>query len=666
MALPGPCATNAAPLDTQASPRRTSPRLVAAGALLALCATRGPQHTSAAAPSRSCCGADVGTDSARHARPCDAPAVGLGPRRVDVALSGRGGVACADGGLGACFTAIDAAAAVATKGMPAARSRSVARDGRWPSPAWGSAGQYPRRRADAASTVPRSALSLLGAAAREFLRNPLGYMTIPFVAAVVGYGTNWVGVKMIFYPIGFWGFPLKRWPGQPLGLLGWQGIVPCKVKKMSARLVDIITTKLLKASEAFSNIDPERLATLLEPCILDAVEKDAPWGEAWLVVVKPNMKKILIDVAKNIQTDIDNLLDLREVVGSAFLTNKVLLGELFQKAGREELRFLVDSGFGFGFFLGIIQMILWILFPNNWVLPVGGALVGYITNWVAIKLIFEPVEETQVGPLVLQGLFQKRQPEVSVEFSEFLDERVLTSPRLIDNMVNGQFKDRFETLVRSHVPGVVPPDVVQAAIGGFRKLADEPATHPVHAYVGSKLGIQGYLTTRLKALSSAEFEGLLHPVFEEDEIILIIAGGVLGAAAGFVQMVFGWGGPPASSAVVAAAATGTAAAGAASTAMLLPVSSMCRLWWIAAVVVAGVRAARSRLRRAALWRVSARGARAVAAAGSSGDGSRGSGIVGGIFGRMRTVASAAAAPVAAALGGPARGAPRASRRRRFA
>eukprot|EP00439_Symbiodinium_sp_Y106_P000611 s9073_g1.t1 len=56
---------------------------------------------------------------------------------------------------------------------------------------------------------------------------------------------------------------------------------------------------------------------------------------------------------------------------------------------REELEFLVNSGLSFGFFLGIFQMILWICFPNNWVLPVGGALVGYITNWVAIKLIFD-------------------------------------------------------------------------------------------------------------------------------------------------------------------------------------------------------------------------------------------------------------------------------------
>ena len=44
------------------------------------------------------------------------------------------------------------------------------------------------------------------------------------------------------------------------------------------------------------------------------------------------------------------------VVLSAFLRDKVVLVDLFQKVGRVELDFLVNSGFGFGFLLGLLQM----------------------------------------------------------------------------------------------------------------------------------------------------------------------------------------------------------------------------------------------------------------------------------------------------------------------
>jgi len=107
-------------------------------------------------------------------------------------------------------------------------------------------------------------------------------MTIPVVAAMVGYGTNWVGVKMIFYPIDFWGVDIKRWNEQPLGLFGWQGIVPCKTNKMSRRLVDIITTKLLSLKEAFGRLDATKLAELLEPRARSCME---PWLKETAVAI---------------------------------------------------------------------------------------------------------------------------------------------------------------------------------------------------------------------------------------------------------------------------------------------------------------------------------------------------------------------------------------------
>jgi len=399
------------------------------------------------------------------------------------------------------------------------------------------------------------------------------YVTIPVVAAVVGYGTNWVGVKMIFYPIEYLGVNIKRWPETPLGFMGWQGIVPCKTNKMSRRLVDIITEKLLSLKEAFGRLDAAKLAELLEPSVAQCIEKDAAWGEVWISLTRPQLRTVLTELVKEMQRDIESLLDLKQVVSSAFLRDKVLLGELFQKAGRKELEFLVNSGLSFGFFLGIFQMILWICFPNNWVLPVGGALVGYITNWVAIKLIFDPVEPTKVGPFVFQGLFEKRQVEVSEEFSEFLAARVLTSQRLIDEIANGRNKEKYQALVRKSVPAIVPDHVVAAAAGALNKVALEPATHPVHSYVDSTLQLQDTLFKRLCMLSAPEFENLLHPVFQEDELTLIVAGGVLGAAAGFLQMSLGWGGPSAEGAVaVALRLTAGAGAGAAATkaALLLP------------------------------------------------------------------------------------------------
>ena len=191
------------------------------------------------------------------------------------------------------------------------------------------------------------------------------------------------------------------------------------------------------------------------------------------------------------------------------------------------------------------------------------------------------------------------------EFSTFLSARVLTSPRLIAELVDGKRAEQFASLLRRAVPFIVPDDVVVAAANGLRDLAREPMTHPTHEYVAEALRIEPTLCRQLKALSPSKFEDLLHPVcqdelehavrdhghggmgmrnlearsrartmdtctwthahghmhmdtctwtpcawthvqvFQEDEIILIVVGGVLGAIAGLVQWRFGWGGPTA-------------------------------------------------------------------------------------------------------------------------
>ena len=187
--------------------------------------------------------------------------------------------------------------------------------------------------------------------------------------------------------------------------------------------------------------------------------------------------------------------------------------------GHAELDFLVQSGVYFGFLLGLLQMYTWMVVPKPWTLPLAGAAVGYATNWIAIKLLFDPAEpqilRTPFGQVTIQGLFEKRQPEVSEEFSQFLSERVLTSPRLIDELANGRLQTRFEEVLRAAVPFVVPDSVVAAAANGLRDVAREPMSHPTHEYVASRLDVERTLCERLKALSPVDFEDLLHPVFQE-------------------------------------------------------------------------------------------------------------------------------------------------------
>ena len=77
------------------------------------------------------------------------------------------------------------------------------------------------------------------------------YLSIPVIAALIGWTTNWLAIKMTFYPLEFIGKP---------PLLGWQGIIPSKARKMAAISVDATISKIGTVREIFQQIDPKVLA----------------------------------------------------------------------------------------------------------------------------------------------------------------------------------------------------------------------------------------------------------------------------------------------------------------------------------------------------------------------------------------------------------------------
>lgn len=94
----------------------------------------------------------------------------------------------------------------------------------------------------------------------------------------------------------------------------------------------------------------------------------------------------MTDIKKNIH----ELLDFKKMIIDALVNDKRLMNDIFKKCGAEEFKFIERSGWYFGALFGLIQMVVWYYYKGNWVLPVFGVIVGYATNWLALKLIFSP------------------------------------------------------------------------------------------------------------------------------------------------------------------------------------------------------------------------------------------------------------------------------------
>jgi len=386
------------------------------------------------------------------------------------------------------------------------------------------------------------------------------YFSIPFVSALVGWITNVLALKMTFYPIKYYGV-------RPFG---WQGIIPSKARKMAETAVDLWTTKLLDIGTQFSKLEPENVAREMSPAIdnlsrqiIDEV-MEAKLAKIWdktpenlknnvYEQVSESLPVIVEEMMKDVKANISQMLDLKYLSVSALTQNKELLNQMFLKCGEEEFKFIKKSGFYFGFLFGLIQMIVWYFFSYWWILPLFGIIVGYSTNYLALKLIFRPLNPIKIGKMIIQGMFIRRQVEVSTEYSRIVASKIITIENIFEYIIRGPGSSKLKAIVQKHIENTIDEtagllkSLVEISTGSrlfihirniacFRFMQELPMNiRHVFGYAENALNLEQILREKMINLSSIEFEAFLRPVFKEDEFKLIIIGAILGGIAGILQ-----------------------------------------------------------------------------------------------------------------------------------
>lgn len=418
----------------------------------------------------------------------------------------------------------------------------------------------------------------------------LSLLAIPLFTGAIGYVTNWSGVWMLFYPIHFVGvrvpglaaiahiFPrrIQQIPGLGQGGLGWQGIIPSRAAKMGSIAVDKGIAKLGSPADFYRQLDSEAisehiLATAsgdVHEVVERIMERDQPhlWHDlpprvraAVHTRVEEQLPQIVRTLTDEIGEHVDELVDLKLMVIRRLETTPELANRIFLEVGRKELRFIVNFGFFFGFLLGIPTAFLTeSVLTQWWVLPIAGVLIGYATNLVGIRMIFEPVRPRRLGPVVLQGLFLKRQDEVAGVYADIIANEIVTMTNLAEDLMYGPNSDRTRALVEDALRPAVDlalgraRPAARAAVGGreYDAIRDAVALEAVEYAVAPladeefneahRGNIREFVAGRMKTMDPADFSEMLRTAIRQDEWLLYLHGAVLGFGAGLLHLaIFG-------------------------------------------------------------------------------------------------------------------------------
>lgn len=398
---------------------------------------------------------------------------------------------------------------------------------------------------------------------RDVAENWFLYASMPVVAAIIGYVTKLLAIRMMFEPIEFFG--IKPW-------FGWQGIVPRRAEKMATVACELMLEKLITPQEVFDRLDPHRIAEEVRQPLLAMTEDITREVAAqyqpglWESIPESLRRRIISRVQKDspamveqmmneIKENLDKVFDLKSMIIANLTRDKQLLNRIFREAGEKEFKFIVHCGIYFGFGIGLLQVVAWALTHNIWVMPLFGLFVGWFSDWMALKMIFNPKQPTRYLWLFeWQGLFLKNRRTVSAKYGQLVAKEIVTPHNIMHSILNGPLSDRLYQLIQRQVQmmvdkqaGIAKP-VVVFSIGSkrYQEMKREVSTRLMdylpetltymEGYAEEAMDLQNLLSTKLQQLNEEEFESLLRPAFQEDEWILIAVGACLGFMVGELQV----------------------------------------------------------------------------------------------------------------------------------
>ena len=232
------------------------------------------------------------------------------------------------------------------------------------------------------------------------------------------------------------------------GGVGWQGIIPSRAAKMGSdrggqgHREGRQPGRLLRAARAGQDrrAHPRELARATS-----ATWSSASWSASTRSsgttcrrsvreararsASRSSCPEIVHDVTDEIGENIDQLLDIKLMVIRHIEEHPELANRIFRETGRQELRFIINFGFFFGF---VLRHPAWRSSPSScfrywWVLPIGGR-ARRLHHQLARDLDDLRADRAAARSWASrsQGLFLQRQHEVADVYAEVIADDIVT------------------------------------------------------------------------------------------------------------------------------------------------------------------------------------------------------------------------------------------------
>jgi len=187
-------------------------------------------------------------------------------------------------------------------------------------------------------------------------------------------------------------------------------------------------------------------------------------------------------------------------------------------------------------------------------IPVVSALIGYVTNYIAVKMLFRPHHARMFLGLTLQGLVPRRQKEIAASLGKMIErdlishadiQAALSSKETVEEasgFLNEQV-DLFVQRLGSQNPMIGAflqgplLEQVKGLLGAQMSERFPMFMERVIGRVGDKLDIKSIVQSKVESFDLSKLEAIIHEVTARELKMIEFLGGVLGFIIGVLQVV---------------------------------------------------------------------------------------------------------------------------------
>ena len=185
------------------------------------------------------------------------------------------------------------------------------------------------------------------------------------------------------------------------------------------------------------------------------------------------------------------------------------------------------------------------------VMAIIGGCIGYITNKLAIKLIFRPINPIKIPILNIEilGLIPKRKKEIAKNIGDIIQREFISVDEILENIIDENDKARIVTYIKGKVRIIIEerailiPSPIRQMLQGyieniveeeFSKYINELSKDIVHK-AQDRINIQEIVENKINELDLYELENIILSIAEKELEHIEVLGLILGFLIGIVQ-----------------------------------------------------------------------------------------------------------------------------------